>query len=364
MAPDVAPGIERIAGRPVDVDPTAIEDEFARIWRDASGTAYDESSIRLRVLNLVAIGAGDDDAARFDAVMRVMPRRHPCRGILALTAGDDSAVTAAISAHLAHGETAALDVWSEELLLAGGAMQQRELASAVLALLVSEIPVVAWAIGDADLSSYLASEILHAADVLLADSGASALGPALRAQLDAQAAHDLRLFDLAWGRTESWRELLAQCFDGDERLRQLDQVTSIEIRGHAGRASAEPMLLAGWLISRLGLSLADLDGEDGRLHATLYDGTRGVALDIGPGWAPANMSHIRMTTPAATFELQAHEMSQHLHVIERWTGEESRRTVAQPAPGDAALVLMALDPAPDPRIALEAAAAALALLGE
>ncbi|MEX0750983.1 MAG: glucose-6-phosphate dehydrogenase assembly protein OpcA [Dehalococcoidia bacterium] len=362
MAPDVKP-IERLEVRPIDVDPAAIEDEFSRVWRDASGSGYDESSVRLRVLNLVAIGGADKDAERFESVMQVVPRKHPCRGILALTSDARRSVDATISAHCFR-EGGSVEICSEEVVLTAGSAQQRELASAVLALLVPEIPVAAWLLGRAEMTSYLTSEVIEAADVLLADSGEGDPGANIRAQFDLREKHDARMFDLAWGRSETWRELTAQFFDGDDRLQQLERIKAIEIRGYRGRASAAPMLLAGWLVSRLGYSLADLDGDEEALRATLYDGSRGVTLSVAPGWAPDVMSGLRIITDSARFELQGHELSRHLHVIEQWGAhEEMRRAVDHPALDDAALVMLGLDGSPDPEISVEAAAAALALLG-
>jgi glucose-6-phosphate dehydrogenase assembly protein OpcA len=364
--------IERLQERPITVEPAAIEDEFARIWRETSGAGYDESSVRLRVLNFVAIAdstrAGTDTGAeRFDAVMQRLPRHHPCRAILAATVDARSGVEAMISARCIY-ERRAPEVCCEEVRLTAGPAQGRELASAVLALLVPEIPVAAWLMDGVDMQSYVAAEVLESADTLLADSGAREPGPALREQMAAEREHDARVFDLAWGRTETWRELTAQFFDGEERLRELATIQSIEIRGHRGRSSSEAMLLAGWLVSRLGFSLADLDGDDETIRATLYDGTRGVTLNIGRGWTPELMTMICITTARAEFELQAHELSRHIHVVERWRGspegEESRRTVEAPAVDDASLVMLGLDPAPDPRIYREASMAALALLGE
>jgi len=363
MASHVTP-IERLERRPIAVEPAAIEDEFTRIWREASTSGYDESSVRLRVLTLVAVAGDDDDAARFESVMEAVPREHPCRGILALTSNKHAAVQATISAHCFR-DRGSMEICSEEVVLAGGQAQQRELASAVLALLVPEIPVVAWLIGTAEPTSYLASEVAEAADVILMDSGAWATGPGIGAQVRMERAHDAHVFDLAWGRSETWRELAAQFFDGDDRLNQLERIRSIQINGYRGRASSEAMLLAGWLVSRLELSLADLDGDEETLRATLYDGTRGVTLTVGPGWAPEIMSGLCITTDDARFELQGHEVSQHLHVIEQWGGgEEARRAVGQPELDAASLVRLGLDRSADPAVAIEAATAALALLGE
>jgi glucose-6-phosphate dehydrogenase assembly protein OpcA len=347
--------------RPIGVDPAAIEDEFTRIWQ----SSYDESIVRLRVLNLVAVGRGDADAERYESVMQIVPREHPCRGILALTSGDDAAVEATISAHCVR-DGDSMEICSEEVVLTGGRAQQRELASAVLALLVPEIPVTAWLVGQGDVSSYLVQEVLEEADALFADTGADGNpSAALRTLLAAEDEHGLRAYDLAWGRTETWRELIAQFFDGSDRLEQLAAIRSIEIRGYQGWGSAEPMLVAGWLVSRLGYSLADLDGNDEMLRATLYDGSRGVTLSIGAGWVPDAMANVRITTKDAVFEVQAHELSNHLHVVERWgSADESRRTVGQPSLDDGSLLLLGLDDNPDPRVYAEAAAAALALLGQ
>jgi len=363
MAPHVTP-IERLERHAIAVDPAAIEDEFSRIWREAAGAPYDESSVRLRVLTLAVIGDDDDDAAaRFESVMQSVPREHPCRGILALTSATRSAVEATISAHCMRNG-ASMDICSEEVVLTGGVAQQRELASAVLALLVPEIPVAAWLVGRASFTSYLATEVAGASDLIMVDSGALDAGDGIAAVISLARAHDARMFDLAWGRGEIWRELTAQFFDGDDALRQLDRVRSIEISGYHGRGSAEAMLLAGWLVSRLGLSLADLDGDDETLRATLYDGTRGVTLSVGKGWSPQVMSSVRITTEGARFELQGHEVSRHLHVIEQWgDAEEVRRAVGQPALDDASLVLLGLHPVVDPAVAADAAVAALALLG-
>jgi hypothetical protein len=365
MASNVTP-IERLEQRPIAVDPALIEDEFNRIWREASGSGYDESSVRLRVLTLAAIGTeggGGRGSERFEGVMQVVPREHPCRGILAVTSEQHDALEATISAHCFR-EPGSTEICSEEIQLTGGEEQQQELASAVLALLVPEIPVVAWLIGNGSPTSYLANEVAEAADTILMDSGAFVASAGIRECIELERAHDARIFDFAWGRTETWRELTAQFFDGDSGLQQLQRIRSVEIRGYRGRMSSEPMLLAGWIVSRLGLSLADLDGDGDTLRATLYDGTRGVTVNVAPGWSPDLMNGVRIITDGARFELQGHEMSQHLHVVEQWGGgEEARRAVGQPALDDASLVLLGVNRSADPAVAMEAAAAARALLG-
>src|SRR5262245_20203421 len=98
MAQDVAP-IERLDERPMGVDPAAIEEEFNKIW-DESASSAAGAMIRVRVANFVALAHDDDKALdRFEDVMQELPRRHPCRGILALGTPGQPSLDARISAH-------------------------------------------------------------------------------------------------------------------------------------------------------------------------------------------------------------------------------------------------------------------------
>lgn len=350
----------------VAVDPAAIEDEFTRIWRETSERGADETAtVRLRSLNFVALADHERDTARFEEIMQVLPQRHPCRGVLALTVSGRAALDAAISVHCWRSPGGDRHVCSEEVTLLGGAHQERELASAVLALLVPEIPVAVWLVGGVERPGYLAQAVLHAADRVLYDSGTSgdavaAFGAALAVKRE----YELTLSDLAWGRLTTWRMLAAQLFDDEDGPRELATIRSIEVRGGAGRMSGEPMLLGAWLVSRLGLAIADIESADDALDATLYDGTRGVRLRIGPASAPgAPVEEVRIRTDDAEFLLQCHAASGHMHVRETWDTGSSRRAVDQIPTDDAAVIALALDGTQDARVYEETLQAALALLG-
>ncbi len=361
MAPDVAP-IERLEERPIGVDPATIEDEFARIWRETSGAGFDESSIRLRVLNLVGLGRSEGAVDRFEGVMSVLPQRHPCRGLLAISSAAYDRVEATISAHCWRSTGGRRHVCSEEVSLSGGPSRERELASAVLALLVPEVPVSAWFIDALEPDGYLASEVLEAADVVFFDSASSLEpGDAFAAALGVRSKHDVALADLAWGRLETWRDLTAQIFDGDDGPRELAQISSIEIRGGAGTTSAEPLLLASWLISRLDLALADVSRNGSALTATLYDGARGVQVRIVPG--ALALDELRLRTPDAEFTVQCHASSGHMHVREEWDSGSARRTVLPRPADEASLIGVALDGVRGGAVYEATLRTALALLG-
>lgn len=363
MAPDVAP-LERLEDHTTAVDPREIEEEFARIWRDASGAGSDESSIRVRVLNLVAIASSDDDRHRFEDVMQVLPQRHPCRGLLAVAAPAYDRLGATISAHCWPSGGARRHVCSEEVLLTGAPHQQRELASAVLGLLAPELPTAVWLMGEPAFRGDLAPRVLDAADTVLLDSAQFAgLRDAYEEALALCEEHDVRCADLAWGRLSVWRALVAQLFDGEDGARELDQIRTIEIRGGSGVQSSEALLLGAWLAARLGLAIADSKINGVRLDASFYDGSREVRLVIAPSAGGRALGETRITTLDAEFVIELHEDSGHLHVREGWDSGSMRRIVEQSPADDASVLALMLDGAIATDVYEEALRMALALLG-
>jgi glucose-6-phosphate dehydrogenase assembly protein OpcA len=361
MAPDVAP-IERLEEHPIDVDPAAIEAEFSRIWQETASAGLDESSVRLRVANLVAIGAGEDDQRRFEAVMEVLPERHPCRGILALSEASSSRLEATISAHCWRAPGGSRHVCSEEVLLSGGPSNEREMASAVLALLVPDVPVAVWLVGETGVDGRLADAVLEASDRAVYDSAQWArAGVAFEAGARVRRRYAIPCLDLAWMRHTGMRALVAQMFDG-ESVAALDRLTSIEIAGSPD--SSESLLMAGWLLSRIGLTPADLYRGGTDLRATLYDGTRAVSMSIRPEEHGGGLTAVRLATASARYSLEFHRESGHLHVTTP-SGEEaaSRRVMEAPDASDAAMIGEALESQREGSVYLEAVEAATGLVG-
>jgi len=58
MASNVTP-IERLEDRPIGISPAAIEAEFTRLWRETAEPGLDDSSVRLRTMNFVAVGPSE-----------------------------------------------------------------------------------------------------------------------------------------------------------------------------------------------------------------------------------------------------------------------------------------------------------------
>lgn len=365
MASNVAP-IERLQERPIAVDPEQIERAFAELWQETSVPGADESTIRLRVVNLVALARDESATDRFEALMQILPESHPCRGILTVATATRTTLTASVSAHCWRSPGNRRHVCSEEVLLYGGNEQGVELASSVLALLVPELPVVVWFMDAPQIDDYLAQAVLQAADRVFFDSALAANpAQAYRDALAMKETYDVEVIDLAWLRTETWRTLAAQCFDGGDGPRELSRVREIEVLASGGAGETMALLVAAWLASRIGLSLADVSRSGTSLSATMYSGTRGVQVRVAPAASgDSAIEGLTITTDDAEFSLQCHQESAHIHVRENWDGGSSRRTVEQPRDDTAVLLTATLDGAPGGRIFDDTLRMGLQLLGD
>lgn len=344
MAQDVAPALERLLDQFMPVEPRDIEAAFDRIWQDASSGAYDTSSVRLRVSNFIVWGGETEASDRFDHVMESLAQRHPCRAILAVTATETGPLRSAISAHCWRTALGGRHICSEEILLQGRPGGEREVASVVLALVVSELPVHLWLVGEPDPRRRLPEELLELADRLYVDSAAGAVTPvALRTIAGALDETETALVDLAWERTNAWRELAAQFFDSGTSASQLDRLTQIEIAGGAGQISSAALLMAGWLASSLDLSPASVAAANTLVEATCYDGTRGVQIRITPSPAAMELERVALTTGDAEFTIALHADSAHMHVRSDWHAEPVHRTVSREPDSDAFVVTAAIE---------------------
>lgn len=87
--------------------------------------------------------------------------------------------------------------------------------------------------------------------------------------------------DLAWARTSTWRELIAQCFDMPRATRAIKDINRIDIAFDAS-AEAGAFLLASWFSSRLGFTPTSVKRGAGTtaLYATCEEGRRRLRINL------------------------------------------------------------------------------------
>ncbi len=260
------------SGRSVDV--AAIDAALEQLRRKAADAAPAEGAAlgtRTSVLNLVAYALDPVAARRTEETIAGLPQYHPSRAIVVLAQPSDREPTidARLLAHCHVAPGLEGQVCFEEVALTVSGRAARHLHSVVLPLLVPDLPVFSWWSADLADDPHLLEDVLDASDRFIVDS--SRFSDAERT-LPRLASLALRrvvgvFSDLSWARLGPWRQLAAQFFDAPSLRPYMDSLTAVYIE-HAAGNSAQALLLAGWLASRLGWRPEGREDHEYRLRAT------------------------------------------------------------------------------------------------
>ena len=241
----------------------ALERELARMRRSMGAHAKEQGVpvARASVLNLVIFATRDAHARRAATTIDELATRHPSRAIVVLADRRREGVPPDLEMHCRLSDPSALQQVSyEQILIRARGDADRRLASALIPLLLPDLPVFLWWTETPPLETEYFEELLGLADRLIVDSGDFARPDSTLPRLHAvaRAGHGrYGLTDFNWTRITPWRELVSQFFDVPAWRPFLDGVTGIRI-GFAVDADgreihpSQPLLLIGWLASRLG----------------------------------------------------------------------------------------------------------------
>src|SRR5882672_3669971 len=242
----------------------ALERELARLRRVQSAHALElgRPIARASVLNLIVYAEREVHARRAARSIADLALRHPSRAIVVLADRDRrEGLERRIEMHcqlpIADG---ARQVCYEQILVRARGDVDDRLASAVIPLLVPDLPVFLWWTGTPPLGSRSFADLLRLTDRLIVDS-ADFARPEVTLPVIARITEAARgrfgITDLNWTRLTPWREIATAFFDVPSWRLFLDGITGLRV-GFAvdmdGRDihPSQALLLVGWLASRLG----------------------------------------------------------------------------------------------------------------
>src|SRR5256714_5558603 len=243
----------------------ALERELARLRRVQSAHARElvRPIARASVLNLIVYADREEHARRAARSISDLALRHPTRAIVVLADRGQRRqdVERRIEMHcqLPVPDGARQVCYEQILVRASGDVDDR-LASAVIPLLVPDLPVFLWWTGTPPLGSRSFGDLLRLTDRLIVDS-ADFARPEMTLPIIARISEAARgrfgLTDLNWTRLTPWREIATAFFDVPSWRLFLDGITGLRV-GFAVDADGRDihpspaLLLVGWLASRLG----------------------------------------------------------------------------------------------------------------
>jgi glucose-6-phosphate dehydrogenase assembly protein OpcA len=258
------------------LDVQAVERELNRLWMENAGGRPDEEAavMRARVLNLLVYVSSDEALDEVNGLLSEVTAAHPCRALVMVAerAGQDHDIEMYVSAYCqATGGARALNLCCEQVTVRAGGRFSVELPSACEPLLVPDLPIFLWWRDQPRLNDRVFRKLSHTSDRVIFDS-ADFLHPyqdllALSELLEKERAAHTGLSDLNWARLTSWRSLLASFYDVREYREALGLVNRVRIEyvapeADAGAIAPKALILAGWLMSRLGWRAVSATAEE------------------------------------------------------------------------------------------------------
>lgn len=261
----------------VRVDSSSIEKSLADIWRAQRRDGDGEQAVtRAALWNVVAHAATAELQAHASETLSRASAAVPQRTIVIRSQRHESSdLSAWISAncHLIGGGK---QVCSEEVAIVASGDRVRHVPPLVNALLIPDMPVAVWWLGDLpdDESGYVES-LLEPADRLIVDSmhfdGPEDLDVVRRvAEATTTAPADLN-----WVRLEDWRTVTAMIFDPPDMRPRLGRIRSVRIATASDNdvffgQSTEALLFAAWFSGQAKHHIDEQGKVEGPLGAIEY----------------------------------------------------------------------------------------------
>lgn len=277
---------------------SAIAEELARVMQELNQPDPDTEAqppARASVMNLVLVGPDKVTIERAAEVAAQLSYTYPSRtfAVTASPADPVASLDGYVSSYcyLSTPESKEV-VCLEQVRLQATGETARHLDGIILPLLLPDLPVFLWWIGEPPEET---DALLQSCDRLIVDSTGFREPLPQLARLyrilpkQGNRRDGAALSDFTWLRLAPWRELLAQFFDGQETLPYLDQMSNVRVEyatDPGGAAHASPsLLLLGWLAAKLRWQYRDVTtraGErDYRLSFTKQGGAQ-VAAQVVP----------------------------------------------------------------------------------
>jgi len=270
-----------------------VERQLVQMWSELAKDG--KAVLRAGKMNLVVVPAPGDALAGLLEDLGKVTDMSPGRVLVVSVREEQGAdsFTPWIAAHC-HMGPGGHPVCSEQVVLEVAGAARERVPEAVRRLLVSDMPVFVWWRAPV-VGQRLLVPILELADRFILNSATQEDEDRALPVLAWMTGHPGWrgcVGDLAWMRTEPWREIVAAMFDDPDARSGLPGLRAVQIDCAGGEGCGSPGLyLAGWLASRLGWTVERPDlvrRPDGEL----------VQIELRPGTSsvPGRITQVRLHT--------------------------------------------------------------------
>lgn len=304
----------------IDQIGTALSEEWARLSGEVE-SATGQPPLRTTTLTLALITRGRRMAARAREVVHQLADAVPSRVLLFNI--DDSEEATPLAQIWAHCSIPGARRNGHCYDIVEIRVPQDRLAAIpnIIALhRIGELPTFVVWLSQSDFTSEPFRRIARVADRLVIDT--ENFGSPLAALRDyayflGTSGGSCAGGDLAWTRTSTWRELIAQSFDMPQAAEAVSDIGRIDIAFDAS-AESGALLLASWFTSRMGVEPVAVNRGRGTtsVQARNADGSRNVSINLdhshsaGFGMRAVRLqAHGRQSTVRVTVQRKEHDRS-------------------------------------------------------
>jgi glucose-6-phosphate dehydrogenase assembly protein OpcA len=277
---------------PQSIDVSAIERELNALWKDAGKEDEHGGVTRSSVLNLLVYINGQNSSSEVDEILTEVTAAHPSRAILiaADRQATDSGLQANVISRCSLQGAATRQVCCEQVTILARGEQVNEVHSAVIPLLLSDLPVYLWWRAVPPLADKVFNRLAEISNRVIIDSAIFAdqhgdlisLSLLLRDRPKWTA-----ISDLNWARLTAWRQLIAGFYDNAEYRPALNLVNKFVIEfapstDQPDKLPPRALLVAGWMAARLGWRLDKVvrSGQDGSITFEFLSKTHRVFVEF------------------------------------------------------------------------------------
>lgn len=316
------------------LDVEAVEQVLTELWQETGGTEdveNEDAVMRSRAANVMLFVTSDAALKESQQTIRELALLHPCRALVMLAARDepDRDIEMFVSAYCqTERRSQKAELCCEEITLEARGKFASELPSAAIPLLVPDLPVFLWWHDVTQFSDDCFLPLSHAAERLVIDSvdlSAGNLDLNVVAQLFSRKSSEaIAVSDINWARLTSWRALLANFYDIQEYRAALADLSSVRIDYVGPAANVEgiatqPLLMAGWLASRLNWSIESDSAAGDRtslLARTEAGGEIGLELTRveGPAIKPGRLAKVELKSKSGNASFTVRRADNGLHL--------------------------------------------------
>lgn len=281
-----------------------IEHELGQLRMNEDGTL----GLRASVLNLIAVADEEDAGSITESVSR-LANRYPSRAIVLISDPDgERDLDIQLSAFCNIRGGGGSQVCAEQITVHASGPPAEHLESFAGPLLVPDIPVFLWYPGAFSSSSPEFTGVAPLADRIILDSAASGDPDASLRDLAGMADKPEMpaIGDLQWVALSPWRSLVAEMFSAEERAKELDNISRVEIL-HTPEGESRALLLLGWLASALGWDLESSNATDGGREVEFSGPSGSISIEMSDDSPDARMRRIRLHGEELSFQVSRHQ---------------------------------------------------------